>query len=151
MRRTVLDAHSGYPKTVISRGKSEHPSWAEDEWQPWADAKQHVSTQFLDELLTVPLAANWREQLARVKVPTLLITSDPERGGIVTPAASNEAKQILPTLQVIRLEGAGHDIRREQFDPFLAAVQSFLKTHAGAAPLTRRYGVCYQSSALRST
>ena len=35
-------------------------------------------------------------------------------------------------------EGAGHNIRREQFDPFLAATKSFLKSHAGAAPLTRR-------------
>ena len=62
----------------------------------------------------------------------LLITSDPERGGIVTPEASAEAQQILPTLQVIRLEGAGHNIRREQFDPFLAAVQTFLAAHARA-------------------
>ena len=77
-----------------------------------------------------------REKLARdphsVKVPMLLITSDPERGGIVTPEASAEAQQILPSLQVIRLEGAGHNIRREQFDPFLAAVQTFLAAHARA-------------------
>jgi pimeloyl-ACP methyl ester carboxylesterase len=138
MRRTVLDARSGDLQTVINRGKAEHPSWSDDEWQPWADAKQHVSLQFMDEMATVPPAANWRELLGRVNVPTLLITSDPERGGIVTPEASAEAQQILPSLKAIRIEGAGHNIRREQFDPFLAAATSFLKTYAGAAPLTRR-------------
>src|SRR4051812_9882211 len=107
MRRTVLDAKAGDLQTVIASGKTEHPSWSDDEWQPWADAKQHVSTQFLDEMASVPPAANWRELLGQVKAPTLLVTADPERGAIVTPEAAAEAQRILPTLQVIRLEGAG--------------------------------------------
>jgi hypothetical protein len=29
-------------------------------------------------------------------------------------------------IQVVRLEGAGHNIRREQFEPFVQAVTEFL-------------------------
>ena len=54
-------------QTVIARGKTEHPSWSDEEWQPWADAKKHVSTHFLDEMATVPPARNWRELLAELK------------------------------------------------------------------------------------
>jgi len=136
IRRTVIEAQSSDIATVIARGKTQHPSWSDEEWQPWAEAKQHVSEHFLDEMATVPPAANWRELLARTTTPTLLVTSDPERGGIVTPEAAAEAQQILPTLRVIRLEGAGHNIRREQFDPFVAASQSFLATYVGGATLT---------------
>jgi pimeloyl-ACP methyl ester carboxylesterase len=72
-----------------------------------------------------------------VTVPTLLVTSDPERGGIVTPEAAAEATRILPSLQVARLSGAGHNIRREQFDAFVATTRTFLASHARASALTR--------------
>jgi len=72
------------------------------------------------------LPQEWREQLRRVRVPLLLITSDPDRGGIVTPEAAQEAQRLLPSLKVVRLQGAGHNIRREQFDGFVACVREFL-------------------------
>jgi pimeloyl-ACP methyl ester carboxylesterase len=68
----------------------------------------------------------WRELLPRVQCPVLLVTSDPERGGIVTPEAAEEAKRLLPSVQVVRLSGAGHNIRREQFERFVAVVREFL-------------------------
>ena len=43
--------------------------------------------------------------------------------GIVTPEAAAEAKRLLPSLEVVRLSGAGHNIRREQFEAFVAAVR----------------------------
>ncbi|TME98027.1 MAG: hypothetical protein E6I52_18355 [Chloroflexi bacterium] len=63
----------------------------------------------------------------------LLVTSDPERGGIVTPEAAAEAKRLLPSLEVVRLTGAGHNIRREQFGAFVAAVRSFLTANYPSA------------------
>ena len=134
IRRTVLDAQSADLETVITRGKTQHPSWAEAEWQPWADAKKHVSTNFLDELATVPPAANWRELLARVKVPDAADHLGPRTRRHRRPRSRRGSDHILPSLQVIRLEGAGHNIRREQFDPFLAAVNAFLAAHARARP-----------------
>jgi pimeloyl-ACP methyl ester carboxylesterase len=52
--------------------------------------------------------------------------SDPELGGIVTPEVARKAAGILASLHVVRLSGAGHNIRREQFEPFVAAVREFL-------------------------
>ena len=64
----------------------------------------------------------------------MLVTSDPELGSIVTPDVAQEATRLLPSLQVVRLSGAGHNIRREQFEPFVRHVRDFLAvTYAPAA------------------
>ncbi len=89
-----------------------------------------VSDAFMDALMgDRPLFVEWREHLAQTRCPVLLITSDPLLGGIVTPDVADEAKRIMPSLQVIRHSGAGHNIRREAFDESRSAVRGFLAAH----------------------
>lgn len=126
IRRMVGEGRSAGREATMARGRQNSPTWDESEFGPWADAKLHVRDAFLDSM-NVP--QDWRELLPQVRVPLLLITSDPERGGIVTPEVAQAAQQVLPALQVVRLEGAGHNIRREQFDGFVACVRQFLDAH----------------------
>jgi N-formylmaleamate deformylase len=139
MRRIVLDAQASDLQTTIARGRANSPQWADEEFGPWAEAKQHVSLHFFDAPAGSGRAPqDWREPLGRVICPMLLVTSDPERGGIVTPEAAREATQILPGLQVVRLSGAGHNIRREQFDAFVNTVRGFLAgSYSSAERLAR--------------
>jgi pimeloyl-ACP methyl ester carboxylesterase len=44
----------------------------------------------------------------------------------VEPETEAEARRLLPSLQVVRLHGAGHNVRREQFEAYLDAVRRFL-------------------------
>jgi pimeloyl-ACP methyl ester carboxylesterase len=125
IRQVVLDAQARGREAAIAQGRVASPTWAEEEFGPWADAKVHVSMHFLDAPFA-SRAQEWRTLVPRVKRPLLVVTSDPELGGIVTPEAAREAVQLLPTLRVVRLSGAGHNIRREQFDRFAATVQQFL-------------------------
>jgi N-formylmaleamate deformylase len=129
IRQTVQDAKGSDLETTIRRGRERSPSWAEEEWQPWATAKQQLSQAFLDTLGGPPRMGDWREQVRRARCPVLLVTADPERGGIVTPETAEQAAALAPSLQVVRLQGAGHNIRREQFTPFVAAVREFLSAH----------------------
>ena len=101
-------------------------TWSEEEFEPWAEARQRVSLKFLDDLTGRGAAEEWRDLLQLVKCPVLLVTSDPELGSIVTPDVAQEANRLLPSLQVVRLSGAGHNIRREQFEPFVRDVRDFL-------------------------
>ncbi|MBV9580005.1 MAG: alpha/beta hydrolase [Chloroflexi bacterium] len=129
IRQVVLDAQCSDLETTIRRGREASPLWGDDEWQPWAQAKQQLSRQFVDTLGSGPMPQDWQELLGRVRCPVLLVTSDPERGGIVTPEAAQVAARVLPSLEVVRLPGAGHNIRREQFDGFVSAVRGFLAAH----------------------
>ena len=128
MRQNALEMKALGREALIARCRAEHPTWAEEELGPWADAKLRVSERFAG---AVRLADQppWWEVLPRVRCPALLITADPERGAIVTPETAAEARRLLPSLEVVHIPGAGHNIRREQFDAFLAAVRAFLAAH----------------------
>jgi N-formylmaleamate deformylase len=133
IRRNVIEAQSSDIESTIRRGRAASPTWSEDELQPWAEAKMQVSRQFLDALGGGRIGQDWREQVQRARCPILLITADPERGGIVTPESAQEAATLQPNLQVVRLSGAGHNIRREQFEGFVQAVRPFLALHHSRA------------------
>ena len=162
IRRTVLDAQSSDLQTTINRGKTEHPSWSDEEWQPWADAKKHVSTHFLDEMATVPAARNWRDLLARVQSPDAADHLGPRARRHRHPEASAEAQQILPI-------PPGDQTRRRRpqhpprtIRPVPRRRQDLPAPRTPGATKPRRHltpihpidtqiGVCYQASASRRT
>ena len=112
----------------MARGRERSPSWAEEEFGPWADAKLQVSPKFgMGGAARPGDQTDWRDLVPRITCPTLLVTADPDRGAIVTPEAAAEAAQLNPRLRVVRLSGAGHNIRREQFEGFLQAARDFLR------------------------
>lgn len=128
IREVVITAKDEGRQAAIERGRAQSSTWDEAEFGPWADAKVRVSLNFLDGMRG-GMGQEWRELLPRVRRPLLLITSDPERGSIVTAEAAEEARKLLPSLQVVHLSGAGHNIRREQFEPFTRCVREFLAAH----------------------
>ena len=112
---------------IIAEGKAANPAWHDDEFDAWAEAKARVSDAFLSAgAPSRPF--DWRALLSDVRVPVLLVTADapPTGGGIVTPEAADVACTLCPTLEVAHISGAGHNVRREQFGPFVAAVGAFL-------------------------
>jgi pimeloyl-ACP methyl ester carboxylesterase len=110
---------------LLAQIRKQRPEWGEDEYGPWVDAQLQVSEQFTTAARPSD-RPDWRGLLPRVTCPTLLITADPERGAIVTPETAEEAQRLLPSLQVVRIAGAGHSVRRENFPAYLDAVRSFL-------------------------
>ncbi|MBV9547653.1 MAG: alpha/beta hydrolase [Chloroflexi bacterium] len=137
MRRNIEIAQTQGREAAAARGREIHPGWSDEEFGPWVDAKTRVSRQFMDQMGRTRPMLQWRELLPKVRCPMLLVTSDPERGGIVTPEAAQEAKQLLPSLQVVRVSGAGHNIRREQFEAFVGAVRAFLSAYYPARQAAR--------------
>jgi pimeloyl-ACP methyl ester carboxylesterase len=104
----------------------ERAEWAPIDRIHWADNKALLNLAVID----APLDLNrppWREVVARITCPILLLTGDPERGGIVTPEAADEAARLWRTGRVVHVPGAGHNIRRENYEPYRAAVAAFLR------------------------
>jgi pimeloyl-ACP methyl ester carboxylesterase len=125
--RTELAEHKQRSREqIIAAGHAGHPNWAEDELPAWADAKLQVSEGFMAALRD---ESPWTELVARLSCPVLLVTADTELGAIVSPETAEMAQRANSNIQVARLSGAGHNIRREQSEPFLNAVRGFLARH----------------------
>jgi pimeloyl-ACP methyl ester carboxylesterase len=117
---------------VIAAGREGHPNWSDAELQPWADSKAAFSPNVLVVFEPNNRAnVDWPATLGRISCPVLLIMADAERGGIVTVERADALHAMVPQLEVAHIAGAGHNIRREQFGPYLEVVREFLGQHAG--------------------
>jgi pimeloyl-ACP methyl ester carboxylesterase len=123
-RTRMLERKARSVAALIAAGREERPTWAEIEFGAWAKAKLQVSLEALQ--MITELEPHWRETVANISCPVLLLSGDPELGGLVTAEVAAEAIRRCPHLKVVHLEGAGHNIRREQFERFMDEVTAFL-------------------------
>ncbi|MGI5489852.1 alpha/beta fold hydrolase [Microtetraspora malaysiensis] len=69
--------------------------------------------------------------LAQVKVPALVLRGDPRRGGMLSDADWQLAREYLPGHCVAgELPGSGHELHRGDFAGFMRLVRKFLATMA---------------------
>jgi N-formylmaleamate deformylase len=109
---------------MIAQARSQSPTWSEAELGPWADSKLRLSFNVLSRGKSA--VVDWPTTVQRITCPTLLITADPEKGAIVTPEAAAALQALLPQTRAVHIAGAGHNIRREQFERYMEVVESFL-------------------------
>ena len=121
-----LLAQQQQPQAVIAdAGRVRSPRWDDVEFEPWALAKKQVSGNVFGYRFSG--SPTWQEMAVQISVPTLLVTGDVEEGAIVSAATAAELTDANPNLRHLHLPGAGHNIRREAFDAFMAGVGDFLK------------------------
>jgi len=123
-RNEVIRRHSLSAEQILAEGHKERPMWSEAEFAPWVLAKQQVSPNAIDYAST--RSTPWTTYVADIVCPTLLIRGAAELGGIITDELAREAVRLNPRIQAAHIAGAGHSIRREQFDAYVAAVRQFL-------------------------
>jgi pimeloyl-ACP methyl ester carboxylesterase len=123
-RSYISELQSMTREQIIAYGHEHRSTWAEEELDPWADAKLQVSANVFQAITTQRMP--WQDTVRQITCPTLLITADPERGAIVTPGIAEEAAEICPSLRVVHIEGAGHNVRREQYESYIRVVRGFL-------------------------
>jgi N-formylmaleamate deformylase len=112
---------------LIAEKRAETPRWSDAEIEPWADAKMRFSLNMVQFMKAgISAGIDWPAVVQRITCPALLITADPERGAIVSKDDAAALQRLIPQLQTVKLSGAGHNIRREQFAPYVDAVRAFL-------------------------
>jgi pimeloyl-ACP methyl ester carboxylesterase len=110
---------------LIAKGRANNPTWSDAELQPWSVAKHQARPQVLEYIEHEP--ADWRALVRALRHPALLITGDTSRGVIISPELAQEAQALNPLLRVAHIPNAGHSIRRDNFDAYIAAVRAFLR------------------------
>jgi pimeloyl-ACP methyl ester carboxylesterase len=101
------------------------PGWTEEDVLGKIDATVKTSPASVQAVFAENGAWNVADRLTLVRVPTLMVRAEVANGGIVpehvlATAAGN------PSIRVVTVPGADHNIHRGQFDAFMAAIAPFL-------------------------
>lgn len=123
-RADVIANRSRSLEALIAGVKQRSPLWSDAEIDQWAPSKQQVSPQALDYALYP--STPWWEVIGQITCPTLLVTADVAAGAIVDQATAAQAVALNPKIEVAYISSAGHNIRRENFTTYVAAVRAFL-------------------------
>ena len=119
------------PEERTAKGAALNPGWDAVEVEPWAQSKIEVDPAVLGYFGSFDRYP-WREALARIRCPGLLITGDPDKMAIVTPAIGRDAVALWQGGEVAHIAGSGHCIHRDRYDETMAAINAFL-ARVGAA------------------
>ena len=117
-----IQLRGSYEK-LLQRSRKQNPKWSDEELQPWAESKilfreknPKILLEFLDK------SPNWKEVIQKISCPILLITSNK---GITSDEMARDIVDLSRDCKWIKIEGAGHNIRREQFERFMQEIQDF--------------------------
>ena len=123
-RANVIAQRSLPRAALLEAGRKDRPTWSAAEFVGWATAKQQVSPNALNYVSE--LSTPWWEFVAKITCPTLLVTADVALGAVVSPETAQAVVALNPNLRVAHIAGAGHNIRREQFELYVRTVHEFL-------------------------
>ena len=128
MSQWIIDLKKSSEAEMIAKCRTDNPTWPDVELQPWAESKVQFDLNFL-QAGRAP-QPDWFEVIKSLNVPTLLISADPSKGAIVTPASAKKAVELNTKVKVAKIDGAGPSIRRENYADYMAALTGFLRVLA---------------------
>ncbi|MCA9893910.1 MAG: alpha/beta hydrolase [Anaerolineae bacterium] len=120
--QSVVDRQKLSDEVVEAQVRKDNPQWHDDEIVPWVQAQKRVSPKVMQFGYT---ASAWWEIVPALTCPTLIISGDPEKGVVISRDLEAEIRALNPKVQIVRLD-AGHSVRRDQFEAYVAAVKDFL-------------------------
>ncbi len=123
IRQWVLSMGGRTREEFVAGGRKENPDWTDEEVALWAEAKVQVSPNVVQS--SDQPEPPWRDALPRIACPILLITGDPAKG-MVTPEDAQQMAGLWRKGKVVQIEGAGHMIHYDRYEPFVEAVRAFL-------------------------
>jgi N-formylmaleamate deformylase len=120
----LLDFRQLSDEEAIAQVKVDHPGWAAIDEETYLASRRQFDMSLMP-VLNWEAAANWRQTVAEIDCPLLLITGDPARQAIVTPELTERVGQIAAAGQAVHFPGASHHIHQDRFEAYLAALKAF--------------------------
>ncbi|MFX1273751.1 MAG: alpha/beta fold hydrolase [Promethearchaeota archaeon] len=109
---------------IYKRVKKQNPTWPEEVFKPWTESKLQYKKKDKYYLFgLIHMQYYWRTIMQDIKCPVLLISSS---NGILSDKKVKEAMQLAKYLEWIKIDKAGHNIRREQPEKYMQALDKFL-------------------------
>jgi N-formylmaleamate deformylase len=102
-----------------------HPNWHEAEIAGWVESKRRMNLSIFNKP-PHHYPIEWRKIFSQILCPTLLVTGEVEKQGLVSPQIAHDVCSLVRNAQIASIAGAGHSIRRDQFNSFVSNIQYFL-------------------------
>ena len=109
---------------IVARERGEHPTWSDEALRLWCAAKTRLDLNFLE--IASMGRMDWQETAKAIACPTLLITADPAKGGIVDAESAALAAELNPLVRVVNIPDVGHHVRFEAYGAYMAVFRAFL-------------------------
>ena len=106
--------------------REEHPVWSDNVIHYWNEGKLQLDLNIFKSVNFHEF--QWQEVVKEIKCPTLLITANPERGGIITPEVISFVKKSNNLFKIETIPEASHHIRFDCFEAYMKVFFEFLKS-----------------------
>jgi pimeloyl-ACP methyl ester carboxylesterase len=125
MRAAILARNNRPLQEAIERCTKVSPKWGAEECAAAAVGLrlQHPNTALEKQSSRPPL----RDLLPRITIPTLIVEADAQ-GEL--RKRNEEAAALLPKGTIVHINGAGHNLRRDNPQQTVSAIRNFLETAA---------------------
>ena len=109
--------------------RRDHPTWTDEMIHLMREAKKQFDPTFADMLLRSLNRdrSEWLSNIGTICFPLLIITGNPELGGIVTGEVAARIHKLNPKIQIKNVPDVGHLIRFDKFNEFMSILLNFLE------------------------
>lgn len=107
---------------ILQMGRKQHPNWHDDEFPAWVQSNRQVGEQALEGLKY----SDWRINISKIQCPALLIYADGDGDGMLKQSVVDKILSENACFQASHIPDAGHNVRREQFERYMAALKDFI-------------------------
>jgi N-formylmaleamate deformylase len=115
---------SGDYEKLYKKGRKLNPKWSEEELKPWAESKiLYIENNPKKLLNMLEQDIDWENVFRTIQCPILLITSNK---GLTKKKSIEKITSNAKNCKWVKINGAGHNIRREQVQRFMEEIEDFL-------------------------
>lgn len=120
-RMQILERNNTSYEDMVAQCMKNSPSWGLEECRVWAPSKlrHHPNTAYRSPGDRPPMT----EILGKITAPTLILKADAPPD---VRQQNDETAKLLKNGKLVHIDGAGHNVRREQKQRLLDALQPFL-------------------------
>jgi pimeloyl-ACP methyl ester carboxylesterase len=131
-RASVLARNNRSEADLVADCMKNTPQWGRSECEIWAPSKRrhHPDTALGRGIEARPAMS---DLFAKITAPTLILKADAQ-GEL--RQQNEKVAAILKRGEIVHIEGAGHNVRRDQKERTLAALKPFLAKFAGTASVS---------------
>ena len=123
-RDSLAALHDMTPTERIAWRRADSPQWTDDDVDLSIAARLEMDLGIFDEFRL--RGDRWQDAVGGLDCPSLLLTGENALGAIVSPTLAATAATLNPQVRWHHVAGAGHAVRYDRFDEYLAAVDPFL-------------------------